>query len=229
MSASNPSSSTPLDPATRHVIATLVLGGIAAILDTTVVTIALHSLVVDLHSSVGEIQWVATAYLLALTGVIPTVGWLEARVGGKRLWILALTVFLTGSVLCSLAWNPTSLIWFRVLQGLGAGVLMTLMQTLAVRASGGRSTARVTAAISLPLAVGPDPRASARRHPARARRLALGVSHQRAVVPRRHRRGVAGASRGPGGDRPTARPGRPGVRTPGPRHHGGRVRLLAVQ
>lgn len=133
----------------------LVLGGIAAVLDTTVVTIALHDLVVDLHSSVATVQWVTTAYLLALTAVIPVVGWAEARLGGKRLWVTALTTFLVGSTLCALAWDPLSLIGFRVLQGLGAGVLVTLMMTLAMRAVRGKATARVTAAISLPMAAGP--------------------------------------------------------------------------
>nr|WP_221185321.1 DHA2 family efflux MFS transporter permease subunit [Flexivirga oryzae] len=136
-------------------LAVLVLGGIAAILDTTVVTIALHDLVIDLQTTVTTVQWVTTAYLLALTAVIPAVGWAEARLGGKRLWVAALTTFLVGSTLCALAWNPVSLIAFRVLQGLGAGVLMTLMMTLAMRAVRGKAMARVTAAMSLPMAVGP--------------------------------------------------------------------------
>lgn len=144
-----------LDRQTRLTLAVLVLGGIAAILDTTVVTIALHDLVVDLDTTVTTVQWVTTAYLLALTAVIPAVGWAEARLGGKRLWVTALMTFLAGSTLCALAWNPASLIVFRVLQGLGAGVLMTLMMTLAMRAVRGRATARVTAAMSLPMAVGP--------------------------------------------------------------------------
>lgn len=144
-----------IDPQTRKVLAVLVLGGMAAIMDTTIVTIALHDLVLDLHTSVNTIQWVTTAYLLALTASIPITGWAEARLGGKRLWIVALIFFLAGSTLCAISWNPLSLIVFRVFQGLGAGLLMTLMQTLAMRAAGGRASARVTAAISLPIALGP--------------------------------------------------------------------------
>lgn len=144
-----------LDRQTRLTLAVLVVGGIAAVLDTTVVTIALHDLVVDLHTTVATAQWVTSAYLLALTAVIPVVGWAEARLGGKRLWVTALAGFLIGSTLCALAWNPLSLIVFRVLQGLGAGVLMTLMMTLAMRSARGGATARVTAAMSLPIAIGP--------------------------------------------------------------------------
>jgi len=144
-----------IDPQTRKVLAVLVLGGMAAIMDTTIVTIALHDLVLDLHTGVNTIQWVTTAYLLALTASIPITGWAEAHLGGKRLWIVALTLFLVGSTLCAISWNPLSLIAFRVFQGLGAGLLMTLMQTLAMRAAGGHASARVTAAISLPIALGP--------------------------------------------------------------------------
>lgn len=144
-----------LDRQARLTLAVLVLGGMAAVLDTTVVTIALHDLVVDLHSTVATVQWVTTGYLLALTAVIPVVGWAESRLGGKRLWIAALTIFLVGSLLSAGAWNPLSLILFRVLQGAGAGVLVTLMMTLAMRTVNGKATARVTAAMSLPMALGP--------------------------------------------------------------------------
>ncbi|RNI24227.1 MDR family MFS transporter [Flexivirga caeni] len=153
--AASPPGGERLDRQTRLTLAVLVIGGLAAVLDTTIVTIALHDLVIDLHSTVVTMQWVTTAYLLALTAVIPVVGWAEARLGGKRLWITALATFLVGSTLCALAWNPLSLIVFRVLQGCGAGVLMTLMMTLAMRAAHGRATARITASISLPIALGP--------------------------------------------------------------------------
>lgn len=75
---------TALTPQVRKALLALVVGGIAAILDSTMVTLALHTLVVDLHSSDGAIQWVTTAYLLALAVAIPITGWAEARWGGKR-------------------------------------------------------------------------------------------------------------------------------------------------
>jgi MFS family permease len=64
-----------LTPEVRRAALALIIGGIAAILDTTIVTIALHTLVLRLHSTVGTIQWVSTAYLLALTVAIPVTGW----------------------------------------------------------------------------------------------------------------------------------------------------------
>ena len=144
-----------LDPAVRNALLALIIGGIAAILDSTMVTIALHTLVVSLHSTDGTIQWVTTAYLLAMAVAIPVTGWAEARWGGKRVWMAALVLFVAGSVLCALSWNDASLIGFRVLQGFAAGLIFPLMQTLAVRAAGGRASSSLIAAVSLPLALGP--------------------------------------------------------------------------
>jgi EmrB/QacA subfamily drug resistance transporter len=133
----------------------LIVGGIAAILDSTMVTLALHTLVVKLHSSDGTIQWVTTGYLLAMAVAIPTTGWAEGRWGGKRVWTAALLLFVLGSVLCALSWNVASLIGFRFLQGFAAGLIFPLMQTLAVRAAGGRPSTRLMATVGLPIAVGP--------------------------------------------------------------------------
>jgi MFS family permease len=126
-----------LAPEVRNAVLALIIGGIAAILDSTMVTIALHTLVVRLHSTDGTIQWVTTGYLLAMAVAIPVTGWAESRWGGKRAWIAALVIFVAGSVLCALSRSASSLIGFRVLQGFGAGLIFPLMQTLGVRAAGG--------------------------------------------------------------------------------------------
>jgi EmrB/QacA subfamily drug resistance transporter len=144
-----------LAPEIRNALLALIVGGIAAILDSTMVTIALHTLVVSLHSTDGAIQWVTTGYLLAMAVAIPVTGWAESRWGGKRVWMAALVLFVGGSVLCALAWNDASLIGFRVVQGFAAGLIFPLMQTLAVRAAGGRASSNLIAAVSLPLALGP--------------------------------------------------------------------------
>jgi MFS family permease len=151
---------TALPPETRRALTALIIGGLAAVLDTTIVAIALRTLVGALHSTVSQIQWVSTGYLPALGVVIPVVGWAQARFGGKRLWMAALLVFVAGSALCSVAWNADSLIAFRVLQGAGAGAIFPLMMTLAMRAAravpgGSGSLGRVTATVSLPIAAGP--------------------------------------------------------------------------
>src|ERR1700712_302665 len=103
-----------LDPVVVRTAIAVIAGAMAVIFDTTIVSVALHSLADDLHASVATIQWVSTAYLLALFVTIPVAGWAQSRVGGKRLWLLALTIFMVGSILCSLAWSAPSLIAFRV-------------------------------------------------------------------------------------------------------------------
>jgi EmrB/QacA subfamily drug resistance transporter len=144
-----------LPPHVRNALLALIVGGIAAILDSTMVTLALHTLAVTLHSSDGTIQWVTTGYLLALAVAIPVTGWAERRWGGKRAWMFALLLFVLGSILCALSWNDASLIGFRILQGFGGGMIFPLMQTLAVRAAGGRASSRLMATVSLPIALGP--------------------------------------------------------------------------
>ena len=133
----------------------VIVGGMAAIFDTTIVAVALHTLAQDLSTTVDIIQWVSTAFLLALGVTVPTVGWAQRRFGGKRLWMMALAIFLLGSILCSLAWNAESLIAFRVVQGIGGGIMTPLMATLVVQAAGGKSLGNLMALVSLPVALGP--------------------------------------------------------------------------
>ncbi|BBB00994.1 putative drug resistance transporter [Actinacidiphila reveromycinica] len=144
-----------LTPQVKGALIALVVGGIAAILDSTMVTLAIHTLVGKLHSTTDAIQWVTTGFLLAMAVAIPVTGWAERRWGGKRVWMAALTVFVVSSVLCAVAWDAPSLIAFRALQGFGAGLIFPLMQTLAVRAAGGQVSSRLMAAVSLPIALGP--------------------------------------------------------------------------
>ncbi len=150
------SSEPPLDRGAIVTAGVLVTGGLAVIFDSTIVSIALHTLADALSVPVSTIQWVSTGYLLALGVAIPVVGWAQARIGGKRLWMIALTIFLLASVACSLAWDAPSLIAFRVVQGLGGGLMMPLMATLAIQAlPGGVGLGRLMALVSLPAALGP--------------------------------------------------------------------------
>ncbi len=144
-----------IDPTALRTAIAVLVGGITVILDSTIVSVALHELATDLHTDVSTIQWVSTAYLLALGVVTPLVGWLQSRLGGKRLWIAALTVFLLGSVLCSFAWNAPSLIGFRVLQGVGGGAMMPLMMTMIMQQVQGKDVSRLMSVAALPAALGP--------------------------------------------------------------------------
>jgi EmrB/QacA subfamily drug resistance transporter len=145
----------PIDPEVIKVATVLIVGALAVVFDTTIVSVALHTLATDLHASVATIQWVSTGFLIALGIAIPLAGWAQSRFGGKRVWMFALVVFLIGSVACSLAWNAPSLIAFRALQGFGGGLMLPLMSTLIVQASGGQGLGRIMSLVSLPTSLGP--------------------------------------------------------------------------
>ncbi|MYS19328.1 drug resistance transporter, EmrB/QacA subfamily [Streptomyces sp. DvalAA-14] len=132
-----------LDPALRRLIGVILLGGIMGILDGSMIAVAADTLVKNFHTSLSAVSWVSTSYLLALTVSIPVTTWAVDRFGGRRLWLLGLVVFLAGSISAGLAWNIGSLITFRVVQGLGAGLLDPLMLTLLARSAGPSRIGRV--------------------------------------------------------------------------------------
>ena len=131
------------------------LGLIMAALDTTIVNVALDTLSRELHSPLSSIQWVSTGYLLSLAAVIPLSGWFTERFGSKRTWIASIAVFAIGSGLCALATSAGELIGFRILQGLGGGMLMPVGFTLIAQSAGPRRVGRALAAVGVPILLGP--------------------------------------------------------------------------
>ncbi|WP_308284142.1 MDR family MFS transporter [Streptomyces buecherae] len=127
----------------------LVLGTFMATVDATIVSVGIDTLTDEFDASVTEIQWVSTAYLLAVVAAVPASGWLADRFGGRRTWLAAVGVFLLGSALCALAWSATSLIAFRVVQGLGGGLLPATGQALLARVAGPRRTGRVISVVAV--------------------------------------------------------------------------------
>jgi EmrB/QacA subfamily drug resistance transporter len=144
-----------LDPAVVRLIVVLLTGGIPALLDTAIVNVAVDTIGRDLHTTVSTIQWVITGYLLSFAMVIPLSGWALARFGGRAVWTFSLALFLAGSVACGASWNIDSLIVFRVIQGIGGGLLTPLITTLLVQAAGSSHLGRLMAAVSLPVVVVP--------------------------------------------------------------------------
>ncbi len=133
----------------------VVLGAIMAMLDITVVNVALSHLIEEFHSDLETMQWIATGYTLALATVIPLSGWAADRFGTKRIYLVAVFLFMVGSALAGMAWDPASLIFFRVLQGLGGGLLMPLGMTILTKAAGPERVGRVMAVIGVPMLLGP--------------------------------------------------------------------------
>ncbi len=144
-----------LDASVLKVAGVVVLGAIMSILDITVVTIALPTFQNTFHTSYAIAAWSMTGYTLALATVIPLTGWAADRFGTKRLYMMALTFFVLGSLLCSTAWNIESLIAFRVIQGLGGGMLMPLGMTIMTHAAGPQRIGRVMAVLGVPMLLGP--------------------------------------------------------------------------
>ncbi|MFS4104568.1 MDR family MFS transporter [Streptomyces sp. PD-S100-1] len=127
----------------------LVLGTFMASLDATIVNVGIDTLAHEFDASVADIQWVSTAYLLAVVAAVPASGWLADRLGGRRVWLAAVGVFLLGSALCALSWSVTSLIVFRVVQGLGGGLLPPTGQALLARIAGPARTGRVISVVAV--------------------------------------------------------------------------------
>ncbi len=144
-----------LDPHVKRVAIVVVLGMIMSILDTTIVNVALDSLSRDLHTPLSNIQWVVSAYLLALAAVIPLSGWAVRRYGAYRIYMQALILFTLGSALCGLATTSGELIAFRALQGLGGGLLAPTGLTILVNAAGRDELPRVMSAIGVPMVLAP--------------------------------------------------------------------------
>ena len=143
------------DPALRKLSLVVALGAIMTVLDATIVNVAVHVLGRDLHATLSTIQWVITGYTLALSMTIPLTGWATQRFGGRTVWLTALMLFIGGSVLCGLAWSAVSLIAFRVVQGIGGGLLMPVGQTMLARAAGPNRLGRVMAVVSIPAMLAP--------------------------------------------------------------------------
>jgi EmrB/QacA subfamily drug resistance transporter len=144
-----------IDPKVLKISLILIVGAMAVVFDTTIVSVALHTLATRLHTSVSTIQWVTTGYLLSLGIAVPLSSWGLQRFGGKRLWMFALVVFLVGSIGSSLAWNVGSLIAWRIVQGAGGGIMLPLLVTLIMQAAGGKALGRTVTIVAMPALLGP--------------------------------------------------------------------------
>jgi len=144
-----------LDARVMIVAGVVVLGAIMSILDITVVAVAQRTFQETFGKTQAQVAWTSTAYTLALATVIPLTGWAADRFGTKRLYILAIVLFTAGSALCATANSLEMLVAFRVLQGLGGGMLMPLGMTILTRAAGPERLGRVMAILGVPMLLGP--------------------------------------------------------------------------
>ncbi|MFD8012573.1 MDR family MFS transporter [Streptomyces sp. NPDC058955] len=133
----------------------VLLGMLLMQFDGTMVSIALDKLVRELSVPVSTVQWVVTAYLLALMAGMPIAGWAADRFGTRTMWNLSLAGFLVGSLLCGLADSVWTLIAARVVQGLGGGMMAPVGQAMLIRVGGVERRAQLVSLMAVPAVIGP--------------------------------------------------------------------------
>lgn len=132
-----------------------VLGLFMDILDTTIVNVALPQLARDFNANTTTIEWVVTGYLLSLALWIPASGWLGDRFGTKKVFVFALVMFTLASALCGAAWSIESLVAFRILQGVGGGMLTPVGTAMLYRAYPPEERPRASSILSMVTVLAP--------------------------------------------------------------------------
>ena len=112
------------------VAATVMLGAFLVVVSGATVNVALPPIMTTFSMNLDQVQWVITAYMIASAVLIPTVGWLGNLLGNRNLFLLSLLMFISSSALSGLAWSGGTLIFFRILQGVGGGPLIPMAMVL---------------------------------------------------------------------------------------------------
>jgi DHA2 family multidrug resistance protein len=133
----------------------VIIGSFMVMLDTTIVNIALPRITVVFGATVDQSQLVLTAYMLALAVVMPAAGYLTDTFGTKRIYLLVTALFTASSALCGIAWDINSLVLFRVIQGLGGGMLMPLGMTILYKTVPPHKRGTVMGVFGIPIMLAP--------------------------------------------------------------------------
>ena len=137
----------------------IIFGLFAAVMDSTIVNIAIPHLQNAFGGSLSDVQWVLTGYTLAQAVATPLTPYLAGLLGTKRLYLIALSIFMVFSACCGLAWSLSTLVFFRILQGAGAAFLMPIAITLLYRVFPPQQRGAAMGVLGIPIlfapAVGP--------------------------------------------------------------------------
>jgi DHA2 family multidrug resistance protein len=144
-----------LDAGLLRIAGVCILASVMAILDGTVVSVAQRTFIGEFASTQAVVAWTITGYTLGQATVIPLAGWASDRFGTKRLFMGAALWFTLASLLCSMASNINQLIAFRVIQGLGGGMLVPLTLIILTREAGPRRLGRLMAVLGIPMLLAP--------------------------------------------------------------------------
>ncbi len=112
----------------------VMLAALTAVLDASIVNVAIPNMQSSFGAGVDEIDWVITGYLISNVIIIPTTGWMSSIFGLKRYFAISQLVFVLASFLCGISWNLPSLIFFRILQGIGGGAILPVALTIMLEA-----------------------------------------------------------------------------------------------
>jgi MFS transporter, DHA2 family, multidrug resistance protein len=143
-------------PISKWIIAlTVMLPTLIEIIDTSVVNVSLDHIRGSLSAGLDESTWVITSYLVSNAIIIPITGWLSRFIGRKRYLILSISVFTASSFMCGSAWSLQSLVFFRVLQGMGGGALQPLSQAILLETFPSRQRGMAMAIFGIGVMFGP--------------------------------------------------------------------------
>lgn len=133
----------------------VIIGMIMVILDSTVVNVALEKFQTEFNSTLSTIQWTFTGYTLALSAVIPLAGWLTDKYGSKRIFLITITLFTLGSALCAAAQTIEQLILYRVIQGLGGGMVAPIGMAIIFQLAPVEKRGSVMGMLGIPMLAAP--------------------------------------------------------------------------
>jgi EmrB/QacA subfamily drug resistance transporter len=137
------------------VVAVFIGGQFMNQIDSTGLNVALPVLGEQLHAGTDKLEWVATGYLLRVAVWVPIAGWLGDRFGTKRVLIFSLGIFTLGSLLCAEANSINELIAFRVIQGIGGGMIIPVGTAILFRAYPPAERAKAAVFFAIPTLIAP--------------------------------------------------------------------------
>jgi DHA2 family multidrug resistance protein len=133
----------------------VMLAALIAVLDASIVNVAIPNMQSSFGSSVDEIDWVITGYLITNVIIIPTTGWMSSVFGLRRYFVISQIVFVIASFLCGISWNLPSLVFFRILQGIGGGAILPVALTILLEAFPPQEFAMASALFGVGATLGP--------------------------------------------------------------------------
>ncbi|MGH7602852.1 MAG: DHA2 family efflux MFS transporter permease subunit [Gemmatimonadaceae bacterium] len=151
-----PLSAPPEGAEHKYLIAfAVVLAALMQVIDSSIVNVALPDMMGNLGASLDEIAWVSTGYILASVIIIPLTGWLGEFFGRKRYFVGSIILFTVSSFLCGASHSLSALVFWRIIQGLGGGALMTVSQAVLFESFPRREAGTAMALFGLGVMVGP--------------------------------------------------------------------------